>query len=85
MFCHRKVKTGVPVGKGLLLKRGFRGGGWRKGQVLKKTNGKKHEFVTCRGVFEHQKIDILRFPHKILNKNLIFHRYIRPITHFQKG
>ena len=55
MFCHRKVKTGVPVGKGLLLKRGFRGGGWRKGQVLKKTDGKKHEFVTCRGVFEPKK------------------------------
>ena len=55
MFCRRKVKTGVPVGKGLLLKRGIRGGGWRKGQILKKTDEKNNEFVTCRGVFESKK------------------------------
>jgi len=69
------------VGKGLLLKRGFRGGGWRKGQVLKKTDGKKHEFVTCRGVFEQQKRKSIFGVFKLhFLKTLIFHRYVRPIT-----
>ena len=56
IFCHRKFKTGVPVGKGLLLKRGFRGGGGVEERAgFEKTDEKKHEFVTCRGVFELKK------------------------------
>ena len=42
------------MGKGLLLKRGIRGGGWRKGQILKKTDEKTMNLLHV-GVFLSQK------------------------------
>ena len=42
---------------------------------------KKHEFVTCRGVFEQQKRKSIFRGFKLhFLKTLIFHQYVRPIT-----